>query len=314
MKHERGGWMKLCACGPDEEVVFGRFGRARRALAAAAVGAALAAGSIGMLGSLPGSGQRIEHMDRMVLEEGPHSSVQSVPGPAPPMSMSPDSCTEDSHIQMLAEQLRRSTVLISTSEGLGSGVIIARRDGETVILTNRHVVEAEALGPGSSILLAPGMEVHNDGRTAVPVRVMIAPQDIDLAIVVVREDIGPPARIGHGSLYRGTGILVMGSPLGIEDTLTRGVVSNFSLRMTDSGLRYVAIQTDAAINPGNSGGGLFLAGSGELVGITTFKLRIGPHETAEGMGFATPVSLLGQFPYGSWSRITEAPAQHQAAP
>jgi serine protease Do len=226
----------------------------------------------------------------------------------------PNECSGQQSLEALSEQLRSSSVLINSDEALGSGIIIASSPDRTVILTNRHVVESEQHGDGGRILVAPGMEVLNDGRRAAVLEVRIAPHDMDLAVVIVQGNLGPPVRTYMGSLSRGNSLLVVGSPLGYEDSFSRGILSNFSMRETGSGYRFRAIQTDAAINPGNSGGGVFLSGTGELVGITSFKMMVNPLVTAEGMGFAIPIHYIYDFPYSIWREIRPGQAGNGGSP
>ena len=96
----------------------------------------------------------------------------------------------------------------------------------------------------------------------------------------------------------------MGSPLGIQNSVSKGIISNFFDAETRSEYDYTAVQTDAAVNPGNSGGGIFLVKNGQLIGVTTFKLVLAQYELAEGLGFAVPVSLIEEFPFDKWRTIT----------
>ncbi|MFN7991858.1 MAG: trypsin-like peptidase domain-containing protein [Candidatus Micrarchaeia archaeon] len=301
--------MKASVCDAGKMIDGKVLERARKGIAYAMVGSILVLGAGGIHQS------RYDHgpYGRTVMEEGPLQTPglkPSSPAAVPAQSTAPPSasCTDDARLEGVIDSLKRSTVMIETAEALGSGVVIAREGGRTLILTNRHVVQSDTPGHDDTPLAASGMVVHNDGTSARVVRVLLAPQGIDLAVVVVKEDIGPPARLANASIRRGTSVIVLGSPLGIEDSATMGIVSNFVSRQSDGSFPYIAIQTDAAINPGNSGGGLFLSGTGELLGITTFKLRISPMETAEGMGFVIPISILGQFPIATWQEIPAAPA------
>jgi serine protease Do len=244
----------------------------------------------------------------MVMEEGPRS------GPAAPAMESaggPEVCSAATRTEEIIEGLRSSSVMIDTDEGLGSGIIIGKDGGDTIIITNRHVVQSETPGPGHGPVTAGGMTVHNGGQVARVRRVLIAPNGIDLAAVIVGGDIGPAVRIAGETPRQGTRLIIIGSPLGIEDSVSEGVVSNFVSRRTDSGFPFTAIQTDAAINPGNSGGGFFLAGSGELIGITAFKLQLNPFSTAEGMGFGIPISIIQQYPISAWHELP-MPAPNQS--
>ncbi len=263
----------------------------------------------------PEQTMRQRSQDYSVLEEGPTQSPSLNFTPASPADTQspapgPPVCISDSQFEDVIAAVRHSTVLIDTGEGLGSGVIIAHRNGETWVLTNRHVVEAEGAGPDRTPRAAEDVVVHNDGSEAKAVRIMIAPEGIDLALVIVKGDIGPDARLANATLRRGTSVVAVGSPLGIEDSAARGIVSNFVERTSGGGFRFTAIQTDAAINPGNSGGGLFLAGTGELLGITTFKLRISPFETAEGMAFVIPVDMISRFPLQTWRELPMPAPSH----
>jgi serine protease Do len=210
-------------------------------------------------------------------------------------------CVSEEHrVERLIGQLEQSNVLIRSDAGVGSGVIIARQGSETFILTNRHVVD-----PDFTLQAPPNLEVSNyQTEVAQPVRVLVAPNQLDLAVVVVGKDIGPPADMDFNlSPQRGADVLVLGSPLGLQNSVTRGIVSNFYSTNTSSGFDFEAIQTDAAVNPGNSGGGVFLVDSGQLIGITAFKLVLQRGQLAEGLGFAMPIRLLGDFPLDEWTEI-----------
>lgn len=266
-------------------------------LAIAALGGILAAGLFNHDGN-SGFSTRPGMVESPSTAPHPASSSATV-------AEGPNECNAANALELLADQLRRSSVLISSDEALGSGIIIANSGTETTILTNRHVVESDTHGDDGSPRLSPGMVVYNDGKVARVKSVRIAPNSLDLAVVTVEGDLGPAVRTFTGRLSRGNRLMIIGAPLGYEDSVASGIVSNFSRRETDSGFGYTAIQTDAAINPGNSGGGFFL-GTGELVGITAFKLRISPIETAEGMGFAIPIRYIYDFPYEGWQNLPPA--------
>ena len=208
--------------------------------------------------------------------------------------------SEEQKIERLIEELQKSSVLIRSNAGIGSGVIISENDSEIAVLTNRHVVD-----PEFELKAATNLEVQNfDGEIAKPVRIIVAPNQLDMAIVFVKKKIGTPVAIGYElEPKRGATVLVLGSPLGIQNSVSKGIISNFFLTNTSSGFDYEAIQTDAAVNPGSSGGGVFLASSGQLIGITTFKVIIKQGQLAEGLGFALPVKLLDEFQPDEWVEI-----------
>ncbi len=166
----------------------------------------------------------------------------------------------------------------STRErGQGSGVVI---DASGLVLTNAHVVDRADL---VEVTLADGRQL--DGR------VVGADPVTDLA--VVRIDASPDlvaAPLGDSeALEVGDWAIALGSPYGLERTVTLGIVSSLHRNITSLGFadkRLDLIQTDAAINPGNSGGPLINA-SGEVIGINTL-VRSGP---GAGLGFAIPINL-----------------------
>lgn len=200
-------------------------------------------------------------------------------------------------IKNLIKGLRQSAVFIDSSRAQGSGIIIGHKNNETIILTNRHVVTDD---DGA---LSDGLKVRNNGKSFAPSKVVIAPHELDLAVVFVKGRIGPCRVAEMDTPEVGENILVVGSPLGSEDSVSKGIVSNLYPEKNKAGFSYFNIQTDASVNPGNSGGGIFDAKSGKLLGIVSFKLRMSMFETAEGMAFAIPVSLLKEFPYEKWDEI-----------
>jgi serine protease Do len=158
--------------------------------------------------------------------------------------------------------------------GTGSGVIITA-DG--YILTNNHVAgDADEI----KIKLADGRELK--------ARRIGADPETDLALIKVDAQNLPFATLGDSSkLEQGEWVIALGSPFGLEQTMTAGIVSATS-RDLNSGPYDSYIQTDASINPGNSGGPLVNM-SGEVVGINTMIYsRSGG---SEGIGFAVPSNL-----------------------
>jgi hypothetical protein len=208
--------------------------------------------------------------------------------------------TEEQKTLSLIERLQMSNVKIMSDEGIGSGVIMAKNASGTYILTNRHVVDVDF-----ALIANSNMEVINyREEVALPAQIFISPNQLDLAIVVVKKEIGPAADLDYSLKPKvGSEVVVLGSPLGIPNSVSKGIVSNFVMTNTTSGYEYEVIQTDAAVNPGSSGGGVFLTSSGHLIGVTSFKLVIGKGQLAEGLGFAVPISLLDQFPPEDWSSI-----------
>jgi len=162
--------------------------------------------------------------------------------------------------------------------GQGSGVVIDASRG--LVLTNAHVVDSV---DSVEVTLADGSQLDGSVVGADPVT--------DLAVVRVgRKGELQAAPLGDSeALEVGDWAIALGSPYGLERTVTLGIVSSLHRDINSLGFadkRLDLIQTDAAINPGNSGGPLINA-SGEVIGINTL-VRSGP---GAGLGFAIPINL-----------------------
>ena len=180
--------------------------------------------------------------------------------------------------------------LLSTQYSSGSGVLISA-DG--YIVTNAHVVAgarrvqvvlstpAPEPVPARSIVKAPGRSVG--------AQVVGLDQESDLALLKVVETGLPFLPLGDSeALRQGQIVVALGSPLGLDGSVTLGVVSAVA-RQVKPDDRMVYIQTDAPINPGNSGGPL-LDAEGQVVGINSFILSQGGG--SEGIGFAAPSNIV----------------------
>jgi len=195
------------------------------------------------------------------------------------------------------------TVLSSQQSDTGSGIVL-RQDG--YILTNNHVVSAASSGSGRITV------TFNDGSTAGASIVGTDAED-DLAVIKVSRTGLKPATLGTSSdLNVGDAVVAIGSPLGLQGTVTSGIVSalNRPVEAAQSGqpyglfgnsqpsqpVVYNAIQTDAPINPGNSGGPL-VDSSGDVIGINSAIASVGgssdPFSSGQsgniGVGFAIPI-------------------------
>ncbi len=168
---------------------------------------------------------------------------------------------------------------VTETVGNGSGVII-RQDG--YILTNNHVVEG-----ADAIIVTVGVE-------DLSAKVVGTDPSSDLAVIKVEKSGLPVAQFGSSaSLKIGEPVVAIGSPFGLEKTVTTGIVSALgrsSVAQSTSGITaYTSlIQTDASINPGNSGGALADA-DGKLIGINT--LIQSTSGASAGIGFAIPVDF-----------------------
>jgi serine protease Do len=159
-------------------------------------------------------------------------------------------------------------------KGMGSGFVVSS-DG--LILTNAHVVEGSdrvkvTLKDGKSY---PGKVLGTDSLT-------------DVAVIKIKAESLPQVTFADSdNLQPGEWAIAIGNPLGLDNTVTTGIVSATGRSSAQVGVadkRVSFIQTDAAINPGNSGGPL-LNDRGEVIGINTAIIQ-----NAQGLGFAIPVN------------------------
>lgn len=174
--------------------------------------------------------------------------------------------------------MRSSSTQEYTQSSLGSGVILS---GDGYILTNYHVIE----GADKLQVVASGGEYE--------AKVVGTDPSSDLAVIKIEASGLPAVEIGSSSdLVTGEWVMAVGSPFGLEQSVSTGIVSavsrsSSSLYSSESEAIYTnMIQTDAAINPGNSGGAL-VDKNGKLIGINT--LIASTSGSSSGVGFAIPV-------------------------
>src|SRR3989337_271837 len=172
----------------------------------------------------------------------------------------------------------------------GSGVIV---DAEGFIVTNAHVVEnatrIEVELPFDATGGAPGRSILKRRGRVVAARVLAIDQETDIAVVKVEARELPALPFGDSDALRsGQLVLAFGSPLGLDSSVTMGVVSAVARQLTPED-PMIYIQTDATINPGNSGGAL-VDTEGRLVGINT--LIYSQSGGNEGIGFAAPSNIV----------------------
>ena len=174
------------------------------------------------------------------------------------------------------------------AEATGSGIIISE-DG--YIITNNHVVSTESSSSYYAIEEATSMKVtlYNDTEEY-DAEIIGTDEYTDLAVIKIDAtnlDL-TPATLGDSDQVKvGEFAMAIGCPLGLEVTVTSGIVSAVDRTVeSDDGSEYTCIQTDAAINSGNSGGAL-VNSNGEVIGINTLKLS---GTGVEGMGFAIPIN------------------------
>jgi putative serine protease PepD len=214
----------------------------------------------------------------------------------PEQESEPDAAATLGSAEEVARAVLPSVVQITVrglqGQGSGSGIVLSS-DGE--ILTNNHVVDVAA-GGGGQLSVS-----FNDGSAA---RAEIVGTDpmTDLAVIKARGVTGlTPAKLGRtADLGVGEEVVAVGSPFGLEATVTSGIVSALDRPVTVPGgsetrTVYPAIQTDAAINPGNSGGPLVNM-RGEVIGVNSSIRSVTSSSTGEagsiGLGFAIPLDTV----------------------
>jgi S1-C subfamily serine protease len=175
----------------------------------------------------------------------------------------------------------------------GSGVVLSASKGEAIVVTNRHVVDANFPRDGGEVEALPAVQVYLLGQQPLAGKVVwLAPDGVDLALVRVSGDMSQvqaalwepdrPLKIGDT-------VFAIGNPHRLSWTHTQGVVSQFRRKIMGS--REIRIvQTQTALNPGNSGGGLFDL-DGYLIGINTWT---NDKRISEGISFAICFSSFFQ--------------------
>ena len=183
------------------------------------------------------------------------------------------------------ESLGKETTVAVRQTGTGSGVILSE-DG--YIVTNAHVVGRSST---VDVLLATpqGSRPVPEHNRMLSGRVLGRDTEADIALVKVEATGLHFLQWGDSEqLQQGQVVLALGNPLGLENTVTLGIISA-TQRMLQPDSRMVYIQTDAAINPGNSGGALVDL-NGKLIGINTMILT--QSGGSEGLGFSVPVRIV----------------------
>lgn len=196
-------------------------------------------------------------------------------------------------VSAIARRLLPSVVTIQVESadggGTGSGFITAfssrANDGNSYVITNNHVVEG-----------ATSIIVELDDGTELPGQLVGTDPTYDIAVVLVQQAGLPTVALStSASPTVGAPVIAFGSPLGLNGTVTSGIVSGLNRPVTTSGTStdsfINAIQTDAAINPGNSGGPLVDV-DGSVIGINSAIATLdtsGNQTGSIGLGFSIPI-------------------------
>ncbi len=195
---------------------------------------------------------------------------------ATPITVKPIANENELQTAIRAVQSSVVEVKVSTAFGgsQGSGVVMSNSG---LIVTNNHVIDG-AQGK---------VEVVTAAGQSIPAQIVAASSREDLAVLRPDSSAGPGVVLADdtaGPPSSGTNVFAIGSPFGLQNTVTAGVVSAYR---NDDGMPL--IQFDAPVNPGNSGGGLFNL-SGQMVGVPT-SIR-SPVEGNVGIAFAVPASRV----------------------
>ena len=173
----------------------------------------------------------------------------------------------------------------STATAEGSGIIISE-DG--YILTNNHIVNTSSSSTYYEVGKANKVTVtlYND-ETEYEGTIIGTDEETDLAVIKIDKTGLAAATLGDSdSIQVGEFAMAIGNPLGMQSSVSSGMISAVNRKVTTDGKTYTLIQTDTAINSGNSGGAL-VNSKGEVVGINTLKMS---GSGIEGMGFAIPIN------------------------
>ncbi|HXG89852.1 MAG TPA: trypsin-like peptidase domain-containing protein [Vicinamibacterales bacterium] len=215
----------------------------------------------------PESAASAESQPRMVpLDVPPDLSTSPSTGPLTADASAPSAGPRS--IEDVVGRASAAVVSIETATGRGTGFFVK----PDTLVTNAHVVQGQAF-----------VTIRLHGGQTVQGQVLRSSTDLDIAIVraTAAADQMQVLQLGSASAIRpGQEVLAIGSPMGLQNTVTRGIVS----AVREAGGVHL-IQTDAAINPGNSGGPL-LDREGRVIGINTLKLG----GRAESLGFAVAVT------------------------
>ena len=190
---------------------------------------------------------------------------------------------QERSVREWVDELGAAVVQVRTPSGLGSGFFI---NDEGYLITNFHVVEGETQ---ISVEVYRRQDGALDRKMYKNVHIVALNKFHDLALLKI-EDKGAPhfpwVPLGNPDKIRvGDHVFAIGSPMGLERTVTEGIISSKTREIQGN----LYLQCTAQINPGNSGGPLFNL-RGEVVGVTNMKLTYG-----EGLGFAIPADIVQYF-------------------
>ena len=211
------------------------------------------------------------------------AAPENLPVERPGFYSANDKAAPEKTVRELVNQLGEAVVQVQTPSGLGSGFII-NKDG--YLMTNFHVIEGETQ---ISVVVYQLRDGQLEPKVYTKVRIVAINKFEDMALLKIEDKDAPKFKYvllgSSDNLAVGESVFAIGSPLGLERTVTEGILSTKTREFQGE----LYLQTTAQINPGNSGGPLFNM-AGEVVGITNMKITFG-----EGLGFAIPIEGVKYF-------------------
>ncbi|TWT43926.1 putative serine protease HhoB precursor [Phycisphaerae bacterium RAS1] len=240
-----------------------------------------------------------EHADRVIVDLGfdvlavPRSAIASIDKAAATAPVVSDvEATQDLYstarlpaasVKQLVERFGEGVALVSSPSGDGSGFFITEQGH---LITNFHVIERETK-VAITVFRKVGAEFRRQKLEEVEIVAINSFLDLALLRAKLPDDYKPTVTYlaTDDDLREGEQVFAIGNPLGLERTVSQGIISRRN--RASEGLVY--IQTTAQINPGNSGGPLFNM-RGEVIGVTNMKISFG-----EGLGFAIPIRYAIDF-------------------
>ena len=223
---------------------------------------------------------------RTKLDEVAHASAAPSQGvEADPSGLFSTGLLKPFPVKELVSKFGEAVISIQTPSGQGSGFIVNK---EGYAITNAHVIQGETR---ISAILYQNVPSGLSRRRIEDVEIVAINAFFDLALLKLPlpSDLKPSSVVlGNGEdVNTGDAVFAVGNPLGLERSVTQGIVSSRSRNL--QGQLY--LQTDTAINPGNSGGPLFNQ-RGEVIGVTSRGARA---DVADNLGFAIPVGYVKEF-------------------
>jgi serine protease Do len=186
-------------------------------------------------------------------------------------------------VRDFVKQIGEAVVQVRTPSGLGSGFFI---NADGFLITNFHVIEGET---EITVEVYRQVDGQLNRESYKKVHIVAINKFQDLALLKIEDKNTPKFKyvtLGNSdALSVGDAVFAIGSPMGLERTVTEGILSTKTRELEGE----LYLQTTAQINPGNSGGPLFDM-AGDVIGVTNMKIMFG-----EGLGFAIPVELVKNF-------------------